>query len=96
MKKWFDNWRIEHKPYLGKIIKIAYRGGSFPVIKKYKNGFHKGVYIVDLPFSFGEKKKFIFYTSKKTEDKKIKSLIIIIQSCLYELTSKKWYQFWRK
>jgi len=90
MKRWFDNWNVKYRPYSNGVV---YMAGEIKKIESFK---HKGSYVIDLPFSLGTKTKYIFYTNNKKEDKRIHKLVMIIDCCFYELTRKKWYQFWKK
>ena len=98
MTRWFDNWSIEMRPYAGKRQKVIWKGAGEngeDVGRYHKTSKPNGRYIVDLPHSFGDKTKSIFFTKSKTDDERIRTLVNIIDSALYTLSKRKWWEFWK-
>ncbi len=96
MKRWFDDWSVSYKPYLGRTIEVFDRRTMEYKVKRMKLGIKKGSFIINLPNSAGGKKHYVFYASTKKESEKLSTLLMLIDCALYELTKKKWYQFWRR
>lgn len=97
-KKWFDDWNVSYRPYAGKRQKTIWKGygkGGEDVVKYRKSPKPNGYYRIDLPHSFTDKLTTRLFTKNKHDDKRIYELVMIIDCCLYELTKKKWWEFWK-
>ena len=98
MKKWFDDWNVSYRPYAGKrqgtILVGAGKNGE-DIVKYHKCSKPHGYYRIDLPHSFRKKTTTKLFTKNRHDDKRIHELVMIIDCCLYALTKKKWWEFWK-